>query len=163
MVVIEVVWNVVGVDKVGFEEFDYEVGVKCFELVVYYFKEWVQGNYKVICKVFDDKGGIMCFGVYNVLLVEGLCVVMVYGEIVIEECYCYCYEVDVKYCDQLEVCGFEFLGMFFDGCFFEIVEWCDYFWFIGVQFYFELKFKLFDLYLLFVDFVWVVMEILCLV
>lgn len=123
MVVIEVVCNIVGVEGVGFEEFDYEVGEKCFEFVVYYLKEWVQGNVKVICKVDDDKGGIMWFGVYNVIFVEGFKVVEVYGFIVIDECYCYCYEVDIKYCEQLEKVGFKFIGMSLDGCLLEIVEW----------------------------------------
>lgn len=159
MVVIEVVCNLVDMFDVGFEEFDYEVGEMCFILVVYYFKEWVQGNYIVQCKVIDDKGGIMCLGVYIVVLVLGLKIFEIYdGVLEIEDCYCYCYEVDGKYCDQFEVVGLFFLGMLLDGCLLEVVEYCDYLWFIGVQLYLELKFKFFQFVLLFVGFVCVVME-----
>jgi len=64
----------------------------------------------------------MCFGFYLVKLFEGFVVVEIYGCMMVEECYCYCYEVNNVYCGELEEVGLVFFGILFDGGLVEFVE-----------------------------------------
>lgn len=68
-------------------------------LVIGLLIEWMCGNEVEICFSDGDMGGIMCLGVYLVVLGEGMWVCDIYGVVYIEECYCYCYEVNVVYCE----------------------------------------------------------------
>ncbi|MDG1408322.1 MAG: CTP synthase [Octadecabacter sp.] len=158
MAVIEAARNVAGIKEAGSEEFDHEAGGKRFEPVVYHLKEWVQGNAKVKRKSDDDKGGTMRLGSYDATLTAGSKVAEIYGSLAIEERHRHRYEVDTKYCEQLEAKGLVFSGMSPDGKLPEIVEWSDHPWFIGVQFHPELKSKPFAPHPLFADFVRAAME-----
>ncbi|MFQ3184870.1 MAG: CTP synthase [Alteromonas macleodii] len=153
MAVIEAARNVVGMVDAGSEEFDFEAGKKRFEPVVYHLKEWVQGNAKIKRKTDDNKGGTMRLGSYDATLTVGSKVANIYGSLTIEERHRHRYEVDTKYCTQLEEVGLRFSGMSPDGKLPEIVEWTDHPWFIGVQFHPELKSKPFAPHPLFADFV----------
>ena len=153
MAVIEAARNVAGIKDAGSEEFDHETGQKRFTPVVYHLKEWVQGNYTVQRSADDDKGGTMRLGAYDAVLKEGSRVAQIYGTTAIEERHRHRYEVDTKYRDLLEGKGLSFSGMSPDRRLPEIVEWADHPWFIGVQFYPELKSKPFDPHPLFADFI----------
>ena len=153
MAVIEAARNVVGMVDAGSEEFDFEAGKKRFEPVVYHLKEWVQGNTKILRKADDNKGGTMRLGSYDATLTVGSKVANIYGSLTIEERHRHRYEVDTKYCSQLEKVGLCFSGMSPDGKLPEIVEWTNHPWFIGVQFHPELKSKPFAPHPLFADFV----------
>jgi len=61
--------------------------------------------------------------------------------------------VYIKYRAVLQDCGLAFSGLSPVGRLPEIVEWRDHPWFIGVQFYLELKLKPFAPRPLFADFV----------
>lgn len=159
MAVIEAARNVLGIKTAGSEEFDYESGKKRFEPVVYYLKEWVQGNHMVARKTDDDKGGTMRLGSYTATLAEGSKVARIYGDTSIEERHRHRYEVDTKYRAQLEAKGLVFSGMSPDGKLPEIIEWTDHPWFIGVQFHPELKSKPFAPHPLFADFVRAAVEV----
>ena len=159
MAVIEAARNVLGIEAAGSEEFDYESGKKRFEPVVYYLKEWVQGNHMVARKTDDDKGGTMRLGSYTATLAEGSKVARIYGDTSIEERHRHRYEVDTKYRAQLEAKGLVFSGMSPDGKLPEIIEWTDHPWFIGVQFHPELKSKPFAPHPLFADFVRAAVEV----
>lgn len=159
MAVIEAARNVLGIKTAGSEEFDYESGKKRFEPVVYYLKEWVQGNHMVARKTDDDKGGTMRLGSYTATLAEGSKVARIYGDTSIEERHRHRYEVDTKYRAQLEAKGLVFSGMSPNGKLPEIIEWTDHPWFIGVQFHPELKSKPFAPHPLFADFVRAAVEV----
>ncbi len=153
MAVIEAARNLAGIKDAGSEEFDDESGREKCTPVVYYLKEWVEGNSKQTRSSDDDKGGTMRLGAYTATLAEGSRIAEAYGANTISERHRHRYEVDVKYRKQIEDAGLKFAGMSPDGQLPETVEYEDHPWFIGVQYHPELKSKPFAPHPLFTSFV----------
>lgn len=153
-VVIEFVCDVVGLKQVNSMEFDLDM----LECVVVLIIEWYDCEGKVeMCIEEFDFGGMMCFGLQCCLIKLGMMVEEIYGKDV-NECYCYCYEVNNCFVFQFEVGGFIISVCILSEDLLEMMELLClmYLWFVGVQFYLEFMFMLCDGYFLFKLFVEVV-------
>jgi CTP synthase len=115
--------------------------------------EWLKGDQLQIRKAHGDLGGTMRLGSYACVLKKGSKVRAIYGADTIAERHRHRYEVNINYRPQLEKAGLVFSGMSPDGQLPEIVERADHPWFIGVQFYPELKSKPLDPHPLFRSFI----------
>lgn len=153
MAVIEATRNLTGVAGAGSTEFG-----ACDEPVVGLLTEWLKGNELERRQAGGDLGGTMRLGAYKAKLKEGSRIADIYGSTEIEERHRHRYEVNLKYCPDLEAKGMSFAGMSPDGVLPETVELLDHPWFIGVQYHPELKSRPFEPHPLFTSFIAAAME-----
>ncbi|MCL4171254.1 UNVERIFIED_CONTAM: hypothetical protein GTU68_042535, partial [Idotea baltica] len=153
MAVIEAARNLAKIENAGSEEFESDDSQQRFTPVVYYLKEWLEGNKVQSRTQKDDLGGTMRLGAYTSHLEEGTKIFDAYQDTVISERHRHRYEVDISYRKVLEDAGLKFSGMSPDGKLPETIEYADHPWFIGVQYHPELKSKPFAPHPLFSSFV----------
>lgn len=123
------------------------------EPVVGLMTEWMRGDELEMRSKSGNLGGTMRLGAYEARLKSGSRVAKIYNSMQISERHRHRYEVNVRYCEQLETAGLDFSGVSPDGLLPEIVEIPDHPWFIGVQFHPELKSRPFEPHPLFASFI----------
>ncbi len=153
MAVIEAARNLASIKNAGSEEFENPNGEPNITPVVYYLKEWVEGNEKQTRSQNDEKGGTMRLGAYTASLIEGSKIAEIYKTNTVSERHRHRYEVDIQFKKQLEDAGLKFSGLSPDGKLPETVEYSDHPWFVGVQYHPELKSKPFAPHPLFSSFI----------
>ena len=148
MAVIEATRSLAGVREANSTEFG-----PTAEPVVGLMTEWLRGNELEQRRAEGDLGGTMRLGAYRADLLEGSKIAAIYGKSEISERHRHRYEVNTAYRERLEAKGLLFAGMSPDGLLPETVEFVDHPWFIGVQYYPELKSRPFEPHPLFASFI----------
>jgi CTP synthase len=122
--------------------------------VIYLMEEWVDRDECVQKRdVSSDKGGTMRLGAYPCNLKAGSLAYKAYNQDLIYERHRHRYEFNMRYRENLEVCGMEVTGISPDETLVEIAEMRDHPWFLGCQFHPEFKSKPFNPHPLFREFV----------
>ena len=153
MAVVEAARNLGGIQGAGSSEFG-----PCQNPIVGLLTEWEREGWIEKRSADDDKGGTMRLGAYEAQLMPNSRVSEIYGAETISERHRHRYEVNLKFCGDLEKHGMIFSGKSPDGVLPEIVEIPDHPWYIGVQFHPELKSKPFDPHPLFTSFIGAAVE-----
>ncbi|MDH7509176.1 MAG: CTP synthase (glutamine hydrolyzing) [Methanomassiliicoccales archaeon] len=123
---IEIARNVLGIEKAHSTEFDPET---CDPVV-----DLLPGQRDV-----KRKGATMRLGAQPVVLQDGSKAYELYGKSLIMERHRHRYEVNPKYIDRLESCGWKFTGKSIDGKRMEVAEFQGHHFFIASQFHPEFK------------------------
>ena len=150
--VIEAMRNIGGVEKAGSSELHKDAGTIP---VIGLLEEWSKDGEVQSRSVQSDFGGTMRLGSNECRLVQDSKVGGIYGCSMIHERHRHRYEVNPKYCGEIEDCGVVFSGHAHqEGLpeIPEIIERSDHPWFIGVQFHPEFKSRPFAPHPLFVDY-----------
>jgi CTP synthase len=153
MAVIESARNLAGLTEANSTEFG-----PSDEPVIALLTEWSRGEEIEKRNETVDLGGTMRLGSYEALLAENSVVASIYGSSSIKERHRHRWEVNMRYCEQLEASGLLFSGMSPDGKLPEIVEIPGHRWFVGVQYHPELKSRPFDPHPLFASFIGAAVE-----
>ncbi len=153
MAVIESARNLAGLTEANSTEFG-----PSDEPVIALLTEWSRGEEIEKRNETVDLGGTMRLGSYEALLAENSVVASIYGSSSIKERHRHRWEVNMRYCEQLEASGLLFSGMSPDGKLPEIVEIPSHRWFVGVQYHPELKSRPFDPHPLFASFIGAAVE-----
>ena len=148
LAVIEAARNILGLKEASSTEFG-----PCIDPVIGLMSEWVnEGNVEKRSSD-SDLGGTMRLGAYDAIIKSGTQLAKIYDCAQISERHRHRYEVNIKYRQSLEECGFTFSALSPDGKLPEAVELRDHPWFVGVQFHPELKSKPFAPHPLFSSFI----------
>lgn len=139
MAVLEAARNLAGIKNAQSEEF--QTANAEYDAVVYYLKEWLEGNQTQTRSQDDDVGGTMRLGAYPAQLGANTLLENIYQSTRISERHRHRYEVNIAYKAELEKAGLRFSGMSPDGKLPECIEYeqSTHPWFVGVQFHPELK------------------------
>jgi CTP synthase len=120
--------------------------------------EWMRGNELEQRRQDGQLGGTMRLGAYHASLAEGSHIARIYSSTHISERHRHRYEVNMRYCADLERAGLRIAGLSPDGLLPETIEYPDHPWFIGVQYHPELKSRPFDPHPLFASFIGAAVE-----
>jgi CTP synthase len=122
--------------------------------IIYLMEEWVDQEERVQKRdIRTEKGGTMRLGAYPCQVKPGSLAYKAYGQELVYERHRHRYEFNMKYRENIELCGMEITGISPDETLVEIVEMKGHPWFLGCQFHPEFKSKPFSPHPLFREFI----------